>query len=184
MKVLILILSLLNVTTEFKSCNKYKSCATDDNVIVWNKTKKLAWIDFNGEKIIDSKFVAVSYITLKLDYQLKDNYLNKFKVCCLFFKNDSWTIDSTGYGLNHEQKHFDIGEINARLLRQELIDINKEKKYVTSKIIDSIFNSSFVKLRIMQTEYDNQTGLSLYYDGQEKWDAKIQVMLDSLKEYR
>ncbi|MBK7885185.1 MAG: hypothetical protein IPJ81_16385 [Chitinophagaceae bacterium] len=186
MKILILLLAVTTASTNFKSCskNKIEKCNTDENAIIWDAKKKLKWEDFQGIAERDSKYGAISSVRLQLHYKLKDGYLKGFTVCCLFFKNESWTTDNREYGLSHEQKHFDIGEIQARILRKELASINKRIEYINYKIIDSIVNNAYIKLKDMQTEYDEQTSHSLYYDGQEKWDAKIQVMLDSLKEYK
>jgi hypothetical protein len=184
MKFLILLMAITNIATRYESCSKNTKGIGNDNILVWSYKRKLVWKDFIGKKEPNSKYAAVSAITLKLDYTLKDYFFDKFNVYCLFFKNDSWALDSTDYGLNHEQKHFDVGEVQARLLRKELISINKKIKIITPKIMDSIYKIVYKNMDNMQTEYDEQTGRSLYYDGQEKWDAKIQSMLDSLKEYK
>lgn len=158
MKFMILLLTVTTASANFKSCSKDKieKCNTDENILVWDSKKKLIWKDFNGMPEKDSKYAAKSAITLKADYTIKKDILTKFNVCCLFFKNKAWATITKEYNLNHEQKHFDIGEIHARLLRRELTNFGKEKKYATTKIIDSIYRIFYKDITICKLNTMNK----------------------------
>ncbi|MBK7885184.1 MAG: hypothetical protein IPJ81_16380 [Chitinophagaceae bacterium] len=88
MKFLILLLTVTTTSANFKSCSKDKieKCKSDENIIVWSEKNKLTWKDFIGKIKTDSKYAAESAITLKLNYNLKNDFLAKFNACCLFFK--------------------------------------------------------------------------------------------------
>jgi len=82
--------------------------------------------------------------------------------------------------LSHEQVHFDISEIHARLLRQYFA-LNNRKS--AGRNPESIYKKYINRLRRMQDDYDRQTnhGNDLYM--QMMWEEKIKAMLIDLEQY-
>ncbi len=96
----------------------YSQSANDD-LIHWNKRSKLKWSDYKGPVNTESDAAASTTTYLAIEYNINRNGFS-FKIACSFSKNRSWGRHKTDYILAHEQGHFDIAEIFARLLNKEM----------------------------------------------------------------
>ena len=110
--------------------------------IEWNEDYKLSWSDFKGKPNLKSGYVAStnSGISFSYSYGFKYNELVlDYEVKCNFYPELSWYIPSivTENTLRHEQTHFDISEIHARLLRKRISETQFTKKVETE--IESIY---------------------------------------------
>lgn len=152
--------------------------------IVWNEGRKLKWDDFYKKEFIGLGVTAASAIRIKFSYEV-DAYLKWFSVECLFLKNESTArYDKTDYVLNHEQGHFNIGEIFARKLRKRILEARKlitKKNYNT---LDSIYHAYTQTLIEGQELYDKETDYSNDSLQQRLWDIRIKKGLDSLSKYQ
>jgi predicted secreted Zn-dependent protease len=84
--------------------------------------------------------------------------------------------------LNHEQGHYDITEIFARKMRQELSIKKYRRKNVQVKI-EAIMNKYIEKKNECQDKYDIETNHSLNTDSQKKWTEYIRSQLIDLLKY-
>src|ERR1700712_691710 len=96
-----------------------KLVVTDEETIAWTPVRKLVWDDFLCTPQKQGDAVASTSTSLGIAYQLKNGQLS-FHITCHFSKHKSWGSLKTEYILAHEQGHFDITEIHARKLYQEL----------------------------------------------------------------
>ena len=136
---------------------------------------KLSWSDFRGiPKPFDPYFAGISS-TVYLEY---DSALSKFHAYA--GQNDvrSWVkrSDSTKvYELNHEQYHFNITELHARMLN----------KYIDENPNDSEFayqlrrESLLIDLDRMQDQFDTETDHSLILNKQSRWEFTIDSLLNN-----
>lgn len=177
--------------------------------ISWNETNRLTLDDFKKIKGKNqSVFVALTYAYINYNIIKTDTAIQKEKItktehgtvkivstiepekkCVLniqavFSKTASWVDieflnDKT---LKHEQKHFDIVEIMARMFRKEAIEkLKKGKCNIDLKDLKSKYTVSFNKLN---RKYDKQTNHSINKVAQKKWEEEIiPKMLEELKEY-
>ena len=150
--------------------------------LYWNKTRKLTWSDFKGTPSDSSIFSAVSSIKLKFNYKIIKKRIS-VQLFSLFEKSESWYRDTNNYALNHEQIHFDIGELVIRMMRKQIDSLSKEKEKLSAKAIETIFNSYSNKLKEMQELYDEETNHSINLGAQIRWDEMIYDELEKLKEF-
>ena len=174
-------LGLINVIN-YKTCQSKEIKEFNKNNIIWSESRKLKWEDFKAIKPFISNFSAASSVQLKVDYILGDS-LKKFDVVCFFKKEKSWTMDTSNYGLKHEQIHFDIGEIQARLLRSAIIENKNKLNRWKVRLIDSLVHYYTNKLIASQKLYDSLTLHSQNQAEQQIWNSRIANELDSLKNY-
>jgi hypothetical protein len=147
--------------------------------IYWDQ-RSLTWDDFKGAAPSSSPYVALTHSAIVLNFSGQDNTLN-FSIESAFYPKKSWKKKNVNeYILKHEQGHFDITEIYARILRKELQEM-KFKKYETlGNEVQQVFNKNSKACDDMQDQYDNETDHSKKKEEQYLWDAKIAGMLDSL----
>lgn len=84
--------------------------------------------------------------------------------------------------LRHEQGHFDITEIHARMLRKALSQLEDPCK--DKKKIESLIDEQNNALQAEQKEYDDKTNHGLNADEQEEWEKKIKQRLKDLEKYK
>ncbi len=149
-----------------------------DSIMYWDRDTKLDWTCFKG-KVLDSSGyqAAVSYIQIDTHAFWEDGMPN-YMIFAIFKKCDSWSKDTSKYGLIHEQKHFDIGELFARKMRKAIADLREEKINNSSKYLDTL-NILFSRYIKFQELYDIETAHGVYQKEQIKWNKKIK---DELKQ--
>jgi hypothetical protein len=155
----------------------------EEDVITWNKDRKLTWNDYRGKP--KPRFAAASTV-----YSLGRNIyeengqviarLEAYFYCKDSWKKDDWISDEV---LSHEQKHFDIVELYARKLRKQAQGFTctglKEAEYK----IDSLYNILNKAMDVYQDQYDDETDGSMNGDEQRRWIRKIDRELKELDAY-
>ena len=152
-------------------------------VIYYSPDKNLNWADFKGSPI-ESRAAAVT--VSGFGYKANINTRNgkgqlNTSVYCYFHKNKSWVKPgrTTSYILNHEQHHFDISYIAARIF------VNKLQSMVFTSsnynvMLPRIYNECCDIMNKMQDDYDGQTKNGQLKDIQAKWndlvDEKISLI--------
>lgn len=138
--------------------------------IIWNPTYKLKWEDFQSTPDTPDTFAAISFVTIDCFYSHENK---KYYANAIFLKNLSWSKEKFRNSniLKHEQKHFDITEIYARLLLLSLKNVGVKNTY------RHIYDSITTEMRNMQKQYDRETDCSRNYEQQKIWNRKIEKML-------
>lgn len=155
-----------------------------DSVVVWSKDFKLTWDYFKGKPFGYDGFHAVTFINIS--YKNLKVYTDSVTIDlpCYFIVYESWNRDTTESLLNHEQRHFDIGEIIARKMRKELSNYVSVNDKETTLFLKSISNKYYInENNLLNDAYDKETSFSKNKDGQKRWDAKIDKMLKELDAY-
>lgn len=153
----------------------------DENLIEWSANRKLTWSDFKGKPDPASPNAALTNSGINVEFGFNDKKL-VHTIRCRFNTDKSWGRIKTDYILNHEQGHFDITEIHARLLHKELSAYEFNAKTV-NKDINNIYDG-VMKLHVSaQQNYDLETNHSLDSTQQKLWDSKIDQMLKQYQEY-
>lgn len=82
------------------------------------------------------------------------------------------------YGLNHEQRHFDIAKIIAEQFKQKIAS-----QQLTPDNFEAVINmqylDSYRDMDAMQKAYDKETSHSRNVTAQQKWDDRIDKELKS-----
>lgn len=150
-----------------------------DTLLDWNSSRRLTWEDFKAQPDGSSVNAALTSTNINIDFSYSNRDF-KYKLRCSFDPNKSWGRVKTEYILGHEQAHFDIAEIHARILNKEL------KKYKfnqrsASKDIGEIYNKVMQMHHDMQEKYDDETNYSRNEKRQIEWREFIDKYLTDLQ---
>lgn len=149
--------------------------------ILWSESQPLQWEDFRGKPDHNAGFVASTHTGIHFSYSFTINQKKEVKVAytveSFFNREKSWFIPDlvTPHILNHEQAHFDITELYARILRKRL----SEKKF-TSKIkteIEQIYRATEKERIAMQRRFDKETDHSRNEEKEWAWETQIAQQL-------
>lgn len=171
----------------FILCFVTSACFAQDTKQGWNdyaEHSQLTWDDFKG-KNPNTDATAAAEVNTSLEFKwgyqtigIDINFL--YEVLAMQNPNASW-VDSnqkTLRVLNHEQIHFDITELHARMFRKWLSEFD----YINTRNLRRQLNGKYTKVKIawkrMQQEYDLETNHGiLFVTHQENWNKKIADLL-------
>lgn len=145
------------------------------NAIPWRKNTLLNWSNFKTlQKAPHNGALTTAMLTF--GYSCTNNKI-QWNVGCWFIPDQSW-VKSTmknDYVLAHEQLHFDIAEIYARKLRQQLSE--KVKTCKDASIADKLYSKTISELDLYQDRYDRETRHGMNEEQQASWSKSIQAQL-------
>jgi hypothetical protein len=147
----------------------------------WSNTRPLTWEDFLCEPKRNTDAVALTSTALGIAYNLSGGQLH-YEITCNFSKVKSWGILKTSYILAHEQGHFDITEIYARILHRELLAY-KFNRRTFRQDVNEIYDRVVKEKEAFQLLYDGQTDHSRNKNIQQEWLDKIQELLTETEPY-
>jgi hypothetical protein len=153
----------------------------DQEYIPWLDDHRLSWEDFQGEPRKNTDAVASTSTSLGIAYQVKNSTLS-YQITCKFSRIKSWGLVKTDYILAHEQGHFDITELFARKLHQELQDYRFNKR-TFRKDVNDIYQRIVKEKEAFQAAYDGQTDHSRNRRQQMQWLEKIGKLLEETADY-
>jgi len=155
----------------------------NDCPIEWSADRPLQREDFKGKRIHKGVVASTTYnITKEIE---EDNGRLKVNVKAYFYCYNSWILNDTigNDVVLHEQKHFDIAELYARKLRKQLRDMYFKNKEDAGRRSDSLFKLINEEMDAFQDKYDNETDHSRNGTRQRKWNERIAIRLNELKNY-
>ncbi|WP_240676202.1 hypothetical protein [Botryobacter ruber] len=154
--------------------------ATEIDTVYYTSTRPLTWNDFKAKPRAGSKFSASIFPGFA--YEGRSEVIKGVLHLHLTMKvymvpENSWTKDTkSAYGLNHEQRHFDVAKLVAERYKQKL-----QSGIVTLEDYNSIIQYQFIEfyreMNRLQEQYDAETGHGLNTAAQAKWDKKIAAEL-------
>jgi len=148
--------------------------------ILWNENQKLSWNDFRGKPIPSASFVASTNtgISFQYSYSIQNGDINvEYSVDSFFSPEGSWYMPQrvNAHILRHEQAHFDISELHARILRKNLQG-KKFTKRIKSEI-EGIYKQVEQKRRAMQNKFDAESDHSRNEEKEIFWQKYIAQQL-------
>jgi hypothetical protein len=148
----------------------------DSEKIKWKENQKLTWNDFRGKPVRSASFVASTNTGIAFQYSYSNTNGKidvNYSVESFFNPDGSWYLPErvSPYILAHEQAHFDISELHARILRKNL-EGKKFSKKVKSEI-ESIYQKVEQQRRAMQTKFDAETDHSRNEKKEIEWENYI-----------
>ncbi|WP_310992356.1 DUF922 domain-containing protein [Aequorivita marina] len=160
---------------------------SDSKKIPWNENKKLTWEDFQGTPIPSANFVASTNtgISFQYSYSLKNGDVSvEYTVASFFYPEKSWFQPGkvNQHILNHEQAHFDISELHARILRKNLADKTYTKKVKSE--IEGIYRKVEQERRAMQVRFDAETDHSRNVEKEALWEKQIAKQLVNYESWK
>lgn len=158
-----------------------------DVSITWKASKPLTWADFKGKPKPNSSAVAqtVSGITFGYSIKTMDGRIVDYTATieAHFYPHKSWYLKdkADAYILKHEQLHFDITELYARLFRKNIksLRVNQNLK----RQLDDLQKSINEAVNETQKRYDSETNHSINKEAQLAWEVRIAKELELLNTF-
>lgn len=159
-----------------------------DSKILWKESEKLIWSDFLGTPDSATPFAASTHTGIFFEYKYALDSSSKvtveFTVKSFFNKNKSWYYPHliNDHILQHEQTHFDISELHARILRKRL----NEKKFTkdVENEIQIIYTRMEEQRTAMQRRFDSETNHSQNIKKEEQWRTYVAKQLQQYERWK
>lgn len=152
------------------------------NFFSWNAGRKLQWSDFKGKAVPNANESAMTASSVEFSYATNGRQI-MWEVMAKFYPDISWSkqADQSDYILQHEQGHFDITELYARLFRKQLSEQVKTAADVPK--MQSIGKLILKDWDKEENRYDQETRHSLDKEKQAEWLKNLQERMDALKDF-
>ncbi|WP_397363258.1 hypothetical protein [Olleya sp. R77988] len=156
----------------------------------WSEGYRLSWADFKGTPNPDTDAVAVTASGITFSYSINKFRSNQkiqgFKtlVKAFFYPEHSWckSEEVDPHVLGHEQLHFDITELHARIFRQKIAEVKLHQDLANT--LQNIHKNIEADLATMQNNYDTESNYSINVEGQKKWKDSIVLRLKALEKFK
>ncbi len=166
MKSLLLLLTMLMATI-----------VVPEKKFTFQEKPMLTWGDFMGTPPVNAQHAASVNSGLAYSYSAKiegKNVSLEFEVRSEFYPQLSWKKDlkeNDEQLLQHEQLHWNISELFARILRKEFDNYQPTRNYKNE--ISKIFKKVENNRQIMQNRYDKETNHGLKLTQQREWQTYV-----------
>jgi hypothetical protein len=149
----------------------------------WSPQRRLSWEDFKAVPDSLNKHHAVTSANLAVDVTCLDNKF-RYTVRCVFLPTESWSKNKRSEKLlHHEQLHFDLTEVHARLLRRELFLLGTTCSKAKSNIKETV-SSAFAAWKTDQQVFDKASDHGLNQEETKLWATAITKRLSLLEEFK
>ncbi len=156
----------------------------EDNIyIYWTQGHRLEWSDYVGSADYHTPDIAALTASgIVSSKGCKDGFID-YEIKSCFDKTNSWVKPEayTNYHLAHEQGHFDITELYARILYHDL-SLRKFKCGEEAEF-ESFIDESVKEWERMQKLYDYETAYSTNPQEQHRWLDKIKTGIEDTPRY-
>ena len=147
---------------------------------------KLNWDSFKGPVPVNTPYAASvnTGVSLQWSYSTGDGKIDlDYDVEAYAQPNFSWVVEKEKDEelLAHEQLHFDITEIHARMLRKRIAEYEFGRNI--RKPMQRMLGEIKFEREKMQNEYDQQTAHSKNTEQQKIWEKKVASLLEKYQDY-
>ncbi|PKV75333.1 DUF922 domain-containing protein [Pontibacter ramchanderi] len=151
--------------------------------LAWSATRRLNWEDFRGTPESTNPHHALTAANLAVDARCKDNKFY-YEVKCVFLPGESWSKNKQSEKLlAHEQLHFDLTEVHARLLRRELDRLGMSCGNLKTNLNTTVGNA-FKAWKAEQDHFDKVSRHGLDAQVQQEWSDRISQRLKELDAWK
>ncbi|QNH63572.1 DUF922 domain-containing protein [Hymenobacter sediminicola] len=153
-------------------------------MITWSANRPLAWADFKSRPMPSEHLEALTAGNIDVQVGCTD-FVFSSTVKAVFLPQESWVRDAKRASpalLRHEQLHFDITELHARMLRQKLTTV----KFDCQKLNPAFNNFTKLAFTAWQREegrYDQETNHGLNEAKQKFWETQVQQRMALLQSF-
>lgn len=154
----------------------------------WSETNKLAWKDFQGTPDQNSEAVAVTASGITFSYSIKKTKTKvlsfKTMIKAHFYPEHSWCKkeEVDDHVLSHEQLHFDITELHARMFKEKVGTLSPSDN--VAETLQGFHKTINENLENMQNKYDSESNYSIDKEGQANWQSYVEKELMRLSKYK
>jgi hypothetical protein len=152
--------------------------------IAWSAARPLTWADFQGKPQPAEQLAALTAANIDAQIGCRD-YVFAGQVQAVFIPAESWVRDAKKASpnlLRHEQLHFDITELYARMMRQKL-SLTKFDCEHLQPAFRNLSNASFSAWKREEARYDGETNNGLNEVKQKFWEAQVAQRLALLDKF-
>ncbi|GAB3529943.1 hypothetical protein GCM10027443_09850 [Pontibacter brevis] len=149
--------------------------------VTWSDNRRLSWDDFRGTPDDNNPHHALTAANLAVNANCKNQGFT-YQVNCVFLPTESWSKNKKSKQLlEHEQLHFDLTEVHARLLRRQLktLDCGNLKEKLNSTV-----NKAFSKWKAEQDAFDKASKHGLNAEQERLWANNVAQRLKALEPYK
>lgn len=155
------------------------------DTVFYVSERPLVWEDFKARPRAN-RFAAEVFPTFsyKGDSHMEDGYVHlELQLKVFVLKHSSWVKEGSkdAYGLNHEQRHFDLVKIVAERFRHKVLSMPLEPEDYDG-LIGYQYIEFFREMNRLQEAYDGETAHGMNKVAQERWNKKIEEELRTLSE--
>ncbi|WP_299986332.1 DUF922 domain-containing protein [uncultured Pontibacter sp.] len=156
---------------------------SNNEQLAWSATRKLNWEDFRGTPESNNPHHALTAANLAVDARCKDNKFY-YEVKCVFLPRESWSKNKQSEKLlAHEQLHFDLTEVHARMLRKELKELGISCGNLKTNLNTTVGNA-FKAWKAEQDQFDKLSRHGLDAQVQQDWSERISHRLQELDAWK
>ncbi|MDB5226822.1 MAG: hypothetical protein JWN78_1015 [Bacteroidota bacterium] len=150
--------------------------------MTWSPNRKLTWSDFQGKYIPNTSEAALTASSVEYSFSSRGSEFS-WNVTAKYFPKLSWSrkSDQSSYILQHEQLHFDITELYARIFRKQLTENIKSVKDLSK--IKGMGKQILSEWDKEEDQYDRESEHSINEIKQKEWILNIHQRLDKLKDF-
>lgn len=152
--------------------------------IPWSADRPLALADFQGRPRPGEPLAALTSATVSARAACQGSQFTG-SVQAVFDPAASWVREprkATPALLRHEQLHFDITELYARRLRQQLAQLHPDCAKL-GPVFDRVSKAVYAEWDREEARYDRETNHGLNAEKQAAWQAQVQAQLVALASF-
>lgn len=147
------------------------------DTVFYQRNHPLEWEDFKAKPHIGSKYAASIFSSFAWEGStiVKDGVVVLDLVTKVFMlKSSSWvrTNSRDEYGLNHEQRHFDITKIIVERFKEKIKSMELSPDNYDGKI-GYLYLETYREMNQMQEAYDGETDHGRNKEAQSRWNGLI-----------
>jgi hypothetical protein len=162
-----------NVTETSKAADK----------LTWSETRRLTWDDFKGNPEVANTHHALTAANLAVDAGCANSKIT-YDVKCVFLPEESWSKNKNSAALlKHEQLHFDLTEVHARLLRKNLKTLGNDCSNLKINLSAKV-SAAFTEWKAEQNMFDESSNHGLNKEQEIIWEKNINQRLIELQNYK
>jgi hypothetical protein len=152
------------------------------DVIAWNEYYHLTWDDFLGQPSSESIGDAGTAVNIKAKpYFIKNQIM--YDVDAFFNRRQSWKRERSDALLRHEQLHFDIAELYARMIRKKVVEL-QERGINDIKVYNAAIKTLLEESNEADQRYDLETLHGALSKKQAYWELRVKEQLAGMKDYK
>jgi len=149
-----------------------------DRAFGWSAARRLTWDDFQGDPAADGSEGAITSYTLYSAWKCRGSAF-EFRVIAGFRPRQSWVKavvlnDTTQRRtvLGHEQTHFDLAEVHARIMRGAFRELVRPCSKTDAEL-SALAQRLAEEEKAEQRRYDAETKHGLRASQQGAWSAAV-----------
>ncbi|WP_210517188.1 DUF922 domain-containing protein [Hymenobacter terricola] len=154
--------------------------------IQWSATRPLAIADFLGRPGPSDRLASSTSSDIKANAACRD-FVFSGTVQATFDPNLSWFREpktASAALLRHEQTHFDLTEVYARIMRQKLVGFGAKVNCLKLQpAFNNLTKGVYSEWDREQNRYDQETNHGLNAARQAFWEKQTQTKLEQLKAF-